>query len=168
MREEKTCPDCAELVLAQARVCRYCGYRFASVLPTRGLNWIRRPAEAKPLPVLLLEWGVELAGDEEVAFFGLCTVDSDSGFLLVTHRRLVFFAQRGSRRLLDWTPEQLRDVEADGRRRRARLRLSGEQGSVTLRHFASTAALGQLVDALAAARRPPGSPPLSQREPGTA
>ena len=26
--ERKTCPDCAESVLAAARVCRYCGYRF--------------------------------------------------------------------------------------------------------------------------------------------
>lgn len=26
--QRKTCPDCAETVLAAAKVCRYCGYRF--------------------------------------------------------------------------------------------------------------------------------------------
>jgi uncharacterized protein UPF0547 len=28
MSETKTCPDCAEVVKAEARVCRFCGYRF--------------------------------------------------------------------------------------------------------------------------------------------
>lgn len=30
-RPTKTCPDCAETILAAARVCRYCGYRFERV-----------------------------------------------------------------------------------------------------------------------------------------
>ena len=29
--EVKSCPDCAETILAKANVCRFCGYRFASV-----------------------------------------------------------------------------------------------------------------------------------------
>jgi hypothetical protein len=28
IRRTKTCPDCAETVLADARVCKHCGYRF--------------------------------------------------------------------------------------------------------------------------------------------
>lgn len=162
MRDQKTCPDCAELVLAEARVCRYCGYRFAGIPARSALDWIRRPAENKPLPALLLDWGTELAGDEDVAFFGLCALASDAGFLLVTDRRLVFFAQRGSRKLLEWTVDQVRDVEFQGRRSRASLILTGEAGRVALRHFTSKSARGQVVDALQAAPRPPGSPSLSE------
>src|SRR4051794_21512901 len=33
--ETKVCPDCAETILAAARVCRFCGYRFA---PAPGEN----------------------------------------------------------------------------------------------------------------------------------
>ncbi len=31
-RPRMTCPSCAELVLTEARVCRFCGYRFADKL----------------------------------------------------------------------------------------------------------------------------------------
>jgi hypothetical protein len=33
--EVKSCPDCAETILAKANVCRFCGYRFAE-LPAEG------------------------------------------------------------------------------------------------------------------------------------
>ena len=156
------------MVLAEARVCRYCGYRFASAPATRALGWLRRPAEPKPLPALLLDWGIELPGDEEVAFFGLCSVDSEAGFLLVTNLRLVVFAQRGSRKLLEWTVEQIRDLELHGRRGRASLSLSGDAGSVTLRHFASESARGQVLEALAAAGRPVEPSPPSGPGPQSA
>lgn len=31
--QTKACPDCAESILAAARVCRYCGYRFGPAAP---------------------------------------------------------------------------------------------------------------------------------------
>lgn len=33
-RKTKRCPDCAESVDAEARVCRFCGYRFADAPPS--------------------------------------------------------------------------------------------------------------------------------------
>jgi hypothetical protein len=165
MRDQKRCPDCAELVLAEARVCRYCGYRFASAPASRSLEWIRRPREAKPLPDLLLDWGTELAGDEQVVFFGLCALESDGGFLLVTNRRVAFFAQRGSSKLLEWPLEEVRKVEVAGRRRRASLSLSGGLGSVTLRNFTSASALSQVADELAPAGGAQRSSSLSEHGP---
>ena len=33
---QKKCPDCAEMVLAEARKCRFCGYEFGPAIPTVG------------------------------------------------------------------------------------------------------------------------------------
>lgn len=37
-RKEKTCPDCAESVLADAKVCRHCGYRFDGAGGTKAIE----------------------------------------------------------------------------------------------------------------------------------
>jgi hypothetical protein len=151
MREEKTCPDCAELVLAQARLCRFCGHRFASARPTGQFAWLRRPAEDKPLPELLLDWDIELLETEDVGFFGFCSLESGDGFLLVTNRRVAFLAYRGNRKLLEWPIEQLVEVEVGGRRSRRWLRLGGETGDVRLDHFTARSALELVADQLRAA-----------------
>jgi len=152
MREEKTCPDCAESVLAQARVCRFCGYRFASAPVTSQMHWLRRPIDTRSLPEFLLDWGMALSEGEDVAFFGMCELDQSDGFLLVTTLRAAFFVPRGSRKLLEWPLEQIRDVEIRGRGRRACIHLGGDPGEVTLRRFASRTTLFEVADALAASR----------------
>jgi hypothetical protein len=110
MQEEgfKRCPDCAEQIQADARVCRFCGYRYAS---TSG------EAASQPTRVIdLVEgWGTTLEPEEEVAFFlhahlriGRGSVGSGDGFLLLTQRRLLFFAspRRFAVRQTSW-PAQL-------------------------------------------------------------
>jgi hypothetical protein len=167
MREEKTCPDCAESVLAQARVCRFCGYRFASAPAAALRQWVfRRPVDNRSLPEFLLDWGMALSDSEEVAFFGLCEMDQSAGFLLVTNLRAAFFGQRGAGKLLDWPLEALRNVEIRGRGRRACICLSGEAGQVTVRHFASGSTLREVAETLAVSRQPQQSSPTSREGPG--
>jgi hypothetical protein len=148
MREEKTCPDCAEQVLAQARLCRFCGHRFASAKPASPFGLLRRPVDTRSLPEMLLDWDIDLLEDEAVAFFGFCSLESDDGFLLLTNRRLVFFVPRGARKLLEWPTETLGSVEVGGRRSHAWLRVEGATGRVTLSRFPSEAVLTQVADLL--------------------
>jgi Uncharacterised protein family UPF0547 len=107
----KRCPDCAETVRVEARVCRYCGYRFVSAeRPNKAGS-----ADAEPdLLDLLSEWGAGLKREEQVVFFLPARLRLEharltgEGFLLVTDDRLVFFVggspnllrQRGVPRVL--------------------------------------------------------------------
>jgi len=139
--EHKRCPDCAEQVLAAARKCRYCGYRFdrAGAATRSGggsmIDFLIRPKSTMTLPDLLAEWGSGLAAGEQVAHFGYCRLDSEFGFLLITSARVAFFAGRGERRLIEWPRDQVR-VEA-GRRS---LRLTGPDREVALTRLESRAA----------------------------
>jgi hypothetical protein len=93
----KPCPDCAERVLAAARKCRYCGYRFdggrsARSLQLSDLLFTRSVRASTPtLSQVLTEWGINLSESEHVAYFRLAALDGRPGYLLVTAERLVFF-----------------------------------------------------------------------------
>lgn len=112
--DHKRCPDCAELVRAQARKCRFCGYRFdgdtaqgggttkAGTAQGRGTTKDPRSPNEAPSSVaeLVSDWGTELDSDEEIAFFLPARVleidakpanrDTES-FLLITNRRLFLY-----------------------------------------------------------------------------
>lgn len=98
----KRCPDCAEPVREQARVCRFCGYRFdapPAETPTqrRGIGRRRRESNASSLPELLADWDVVLRPGERAIFFTIARARwrdagerrDEQGFLLVTTMRLM-------------------------------------------------------------------------------
>jgi hypothetical protein len=155
------------MVLAEARVCRYCGFRFDGRERTGAPAPIgASPANAR-LPDLLPAWGVELAAGEDVAFFGPCRLDSDHGYLLLTSARLAFLvpapvsvraflaAPRQLRTLLDWPLARVSNVEVDARRARLRLQVSGPDRSVTLRGFDAKRTMTRVAEQLRAAARAP-------------
>jgi Uncharacterised protein family UPF0547 len=132
--EYKQCPDCAEQVLAAARKCRYCGYRFDSGRKPRLsllsdlIPGLRRDTRDTTLPEVLGDWGVSVGDTEEIALFRLVEVDDRPGYLLVTSERLVFFGQasRGEHeRALEYPLYALTQVIGQGGRLRRRLELRG-------------------------------------------
>jgi Uncharacterised protein family UPF0547 len=159
MEEHKQCPDCAEMVRAEARVCRFCGYRFdRGARRDRGgfgggafADLLRRPQTQRSLPEILEDWGYELAQAETVSYFGYCKLDRAYGFLLITSVRLAFFAGRGGARMLEWQLEELREIESAGGWNGGRLRLSGPDRTVTLQRFESRGALAGAARLLGAA-----------------
>ena len=129
----KQCPDCAEQVLAAARKCRYCGYRFDGRRRSRGpsllgdlLGGLRKDTTNATFEEVLADWGTNLDEGEVVHWFRLADVDHHPGYLLVTSRRLVFFNQTSRtthERAFEYPLTLLSDVRLSGRGSRRRLEL---------------------------------------------
>jgi len=96
-------------VLAAARKCRFCGYRFEPPAPQRPqrssggglLDLIRTPTSPiEDVPALVEEWGIDLWPDEVLRDDGLCfaEIEGEIGYVLVTSSRFRFMvAARGRR-----------------------------------------------------------------------
>jgi hypothetical protein len=94
----KACPDCAEPVLAAARICRYCGYEFRPAQAPAPANsslfafLLRRSAPRLTTTETLQQLGVELDPGERLDGLWLGRAYSSDGYVVLTDARLFFVA----------------------------------------------------------------------------
>lgn len=142
--ELKKCPDCAESVLAAARKCRYCGYRFdgtdpnppTGLLPELLGRVFTPPVRQTSVAATVAGWGAELEPTEEVAFFRLARIGRASGYVLVTDRRFCFFEQpraSRSRLTIDHPLTSVRAVQRGRRVPAGKLVLYGDGYEIVIR-----------------------------------
>jgi hypothetical protein len=97
-RPMKACPDCAELVLAAARKCRYCGYEFRPAAAPAPANislfafLLRRSAPKLTTTETLQQLGVELETGERLDGLWLGRAYNSDGYVVLTDARLIFAA----------------------------------------------------------------------------
>jgi hypothetical protein len=96
-RPMKACPDCAEMVLAAARKCRYCGYEFrpaTSAAPSVSLFGFLMRRSAPPLTMTetLEQLGIELDPGEQLDGLWLARAHGSDGYVVLTDARLFFAA----------------------------------------------------------------------------
>jgi hypothetical protein len=108
----KICPDCAETVLAAARRCRYCGYRFdagATPAPAASFGGVlgllrRAHPPTTTVPDLMASWGIVPDPDEGHGTLCHGAIAGEPGFIVVTQTRFRFVPA-----LLRSTPGSVRE-----------------------------------------------------------
>jgi hypothetical protein len=150
--DSKMCPECAERVLAGARSCRFCGYRFDTPLggsaPAAAgvLARLQRPKDSTTLPELLAGWGDPLGEGETVASFSAWRAADRDGYLVVTDQRLWFVTPSGERLF-----QQARGNVIAARSQGATLHLYGTGWQIELRAMGRRGEAARLAALLAPA-----------------
>jgi hypothetical protein len=121
-------------VLAAARKCRYCGYRFDAPRPGAARSLLERLGASRPqhearFDEVLADWNISIAEGETTASFRYVSVDSQWGYLLVTDRRIVFIADRRREQtpVLEYSGHEVESVRAGRGRRHLIVQAAGSQ-----------------------------------------